>query len=104
MNSKITIEINFDNGNEPVIQIIFRNSDDVRDKLIKSFLERLGGDSSWCKIFCDEGRSESGADKFQRWKIYPINAAQFKEEGAVMLEQSRIIDEFQRTGTITYGK
>lgn len=75
MDSKITIEVDFENGNEPVIQIISRKSDDVRDKLIRLFLDRLGYDSSWCKIICET----TGADS-QRWKISPISSAQFQEE------------------------
>jgi hypothetical protein len=95
MQSKITIEVDFENGNEPVIQIISRNTDDIRDKLIRFFIERLGGDSSWCKIYC-QTTYEGDVDKFQRWKISPINAAQFKEEAEAMLEQSRLIDEFHK--------
>lgn len=50
MKSRITIEVDFENDNQPVIQIVQRFSDDVRDKLISEFLHALGGQSSWCKI------------------------------------------------------
>ena len=97
MNSKITIEVDFENGNEPVIQIISRNSDDIRDKLIRFFIERLGGDSSWCKIYCHSAyTSENDVDKFQRWKISPIQSKDFKKEAKAMLEQLRLLEQFEQ--------
>jgi hypothetical protein len=91
MQSKITIEIDFENGNEPVIQIIYRQSDDIRDKLIRAFIERLGG-NSWCKIYCQQtiGHDEPEERRFQRWKISPIGYSQLKEDGEAMLEQYRL--------------
>jgi hypothetical protein len=91
MQSKITIEIDFENGNEPVIQIISRQSDDIRDKLIRAFIERLGG-NSWCKIYCQHtvGHDEPEERRFRRWKISPITNAQLKEEGEAMIEQQRV--------------
>jgi hypothetical protein len=93
MQSKITIEIDFENGNEPVIQIISRNTDDIRDKLIRAFFERLSGYSSWCKIYCHStvGHDEPEDRRFQRWKISPIQPSKFKEEGEAMLEQYRLL-------------
>ena len=96
MNSKITIEIDFENGNEPVIQIISRKSDDIRDKLISLFLERLGGFSSWCKITCvTSSVSEEPIKNFQKWRISPIRKTQFKAEGEALLEQHRLLREWE---------
>lgn len=91
MQSKITIEIDFENGNEPVIQIISRQSDDIRDKLIRAFIERLGG-NSWCKIYCQQaiGHDEPEERRFQRWKISPITNSQLKEEGEAMIAQQKV--------------
>ena len=102
MQSKITIEVDFENGNEPVIQIISRNTDDIRDKLIRFFFERLGGDSSWCKIYCQAavGQDEPEDRRFQRWKISPINASQFKQEGKAMLEQHRLLEKFEQAANV----
>lgn len=96
MQSKITIEIDFENGNEPVIQIVSRNTDDIRDKLIRFFFERLGGESSWCKIYCQQaiGHDEPEERRFQRWKISPIQATDFLKEGSAMLEQHRLLEQF----------
>ncbi len=43
MQSKITIEI--DHDNQPIIQIRYEESNDVRDKLVKRFLETFKGES-----------------------------------------------------------
>jgi hypothetical protein len=43
MKSKITIEIDWDN--QPIICINYFHSEDVRDSLVKRFLETFGGDS-----------------------------------------------------------
>lgn len=89
MQSKITIEVDFENGNEPVIQIISRQSDDIRDKLIRFFIERLGHSSSWCKIYCTT-TYEGEVDRFQKWKISPIKPEQFSEEANAMLIQDKL--------------
>lgn len=44
MKSRITVEIDFENGNEPIMQVHYRQSDDVRDKLIKNFFENVNKD------------------------------------------------------------
>jgi hypothetical protein len=98
MQSKITIEVDFENGNEPIIQIISRQSDDVRDKLIRYFIELLGHESTWCKIYC-VNTHDGEVDKFQRWKISPIKPSQFSQEAKVMIEQDRLMSN----STITYN-
>lgn len=50
MKSRISIEVDYDNGREPVIQILSRDSDDLRDGLIKSFLQSFGAESNRCSI------------------------------------------------------
>src|ERR1700722_7338271 len=49
MKSKITID--FDLDNQPVIKIEYSASEDVRDKLVKKFLETFGGESRWCEFY-----------------------------------------------------
>lgn len=41
MKSRITIEIDFENNNSPYLNILHIHSDDVRDKLLKNFLEQI---------------------------------------------------------------
>lgn len=49
MKSRITIEMDFDSL-EPVIQVDTRASDDVRDKLIQVFFEKLKGESTSLRV------------------------------------------------------
>lgn len=107
MKSRITIEVDFDNGNEPVIQILSRNSDDIRDRLIKSFYQKLHG-ISWCKIkFVQDIPDETsptpsggfieGLQGFKRIFITPISESQLKEQAEIMLEQYKIIEQYNNT-------
>ena len=50
-----TIKVDFtDLGNrkglEPVISVVLKDSEDVRDKLLKSFFQSLGSESSWLEV------------------------------------------------------
>lgn len=90
MKSRITIEVDFDNGNQPIIQILKANSDDVRDKLVSSFTEQVGG-SSWLQIKWCEPDSEGVQNRIH---IYPIKPENFKEQSAIMLEQAELNEKF----------
>lgn len=91
MTSKITIEVDFDNGNMPVIQILqYPDSNDVRDKLIKHFTQQLGG-SSWCQI-----KWKEGANDHNTIHISPIEPHQLKEQSEIMLEQYHIHDKWMK--------
>jgi len=100
MKSRITIEVDFNNANEPVIQIMSRASDDIRDNLIKAFYQRLGG-SSWCKIRFEEHYDDRSdpVQSFKRILITPIPDEKLREEGEVMLEQARVKEVYQKTYT-----
>lgn len=92
MKSRITIEVDFENGNTPVIQILQQNSDDVRDKLIKSFTECLNG-SSWCQIKWVSGwlpTSPVNDQMGNRIHITPIPQTALKEQAEIMIEQDRL--------------
>lgn len=75
MKSRITIEVDFDNGNKPVILAKLEPSDDVRDKLIHNFVEMLGGQSSWCKTMFIAP---------QTIRITPIGNHEFMEQSNLM--------------------
>jgi hypothetical protein len=86
MKSRITIEVDFDNSNLPVIQILSQNSDDVRDGLIKSFLQSLQHSSRWCRIvYCGPASTfeESTVNK-ERWRIEPIKPDEIQGEIKLM--------------------
>lgn len=76
MKSRITIEVDFDNG-QPYIKVMEdAHSDDVRDKLITFFRQRLGHASWWCYIgFYGDG-NENG---MQKWTIHPITPEKLPE-------------------------
>ena len=86
MKSRITIEVDFENNNVPVIQILQSYSDDVRDKLIKSFTECVGG-SSWCRI---EWKPVPYNGHPRIIHIIPIPPNAIKEQAGIMLEQVRV--------------
>lgn len=83
MTSRITIEVDFENNNEPVIQILQPvDSDDVRDKLLKHFLQSLHG-SSWLNIQWQDRHREGEA----RILIRPIPIDKLGEQSKIMAEQ-----------------
>lgn len=77
MKSKITIEIDFENGNAPFIQVVNdRESLDVRDKLITAFIQKLGGTSFLCKV----GFSNHLNQTLTVMNIYPITPQQIESD------------------------
>lgn len=96
MKSRITIEVDFDNLNKPVIQILSRDSDDLRDGLIKAFYQSLQG-SSWCKIVFkqDEHDYNYPENSFKRIYITPIPEYKLQEEASIMIEQARVRKEYE---------
>lgn len=80
MKSRITIEIDFDNGNKPVIQILQSRSDDVRDSLISAFLQTLQGISSWCRISRNKTFPVADENYPDRWIIEPVSPQELKKE------------------------
>lgn len=95
MKSRITIEVDFDSGNQPVIQIIQKESDDVRDKLLKSFLESLGGTSSWCRVFWTHDMFQP--ERYSRIFITPVKPDKLGEQAAIMQEQHILNEKFNAT-------
>ena len=79
MKSRITIEVDFDHNNLPVIQILENHSDDVRDRLIGHFLQSLQHTSRWCKILFIADDS-----KGRHWRIYPMTPYEIPEEIKLM--------------------
>ena len=89
MKSRITIEVDFENGNMPVIQVLQQNSDDVRDNLIKSFLQSLQHSSRWCKIQYIGYRAVYNGgvqeiDNAHTWRIIPMRPQEIPDEMKLM--------------------
>lgn len=49
MLSRISIDV--DSDNQPIIKIEYKHSDDVRDKLVKKFMESFGSFSCFATFF-----------------------------------------------------
>jgi len=97
MKSRITIEVDFETESspmQPVIQIIYQSSDDVRDKLVKSFLEKFN-DSGLCKV---EWRipPQSQSENSQRIILTPISSF----GGFPDIENKEQILKFFQTGEV----
>ena len=89
MKSRITIEVNFEENNLPIIQIMSQQSDDVRDKLLQSFLQSLQHTSRWCKILYMGNRSVynpnvAEIDHIHSWHIIPLAPKDIPEEIKLM--------------------
>lgn len=92
MKSRITIEVDFDNGNRPIIQIRQVWSEDVRDKILQAFTETLAGKSSWLRLDYSLSQTENTA----RLNISAIPPHELKKEADIMLEQYRLIQDDER--------
>jgi len=79
MTSRITIEVDFDNG-QPYIQIVEDlTSNDVRDKLITFFRQRLGYQSNWCRIGFMGAKHVMDNDGIKKWTIHPVTDLELDE-------------------------
>jgi len=56
MKSRITIDL--DAFNRPIIQVEYNPSEDVRDKLVKRFLEGFAHESVWCRATVENVRND----------------------------------------------
>lgn len=100
MKSRISIEVDFDNHNQPVIQILQHNSDDVRDKLVGQFLQSLNG-SSWCNIRWVGEDTVNGAFRIFISTLTPDN---YREQAAIMIEQAELNKHYQKPLEISIPK
>lgn len=70
MKSRITIDVDYDN--QPIIKIEWVESEDVRDKLVKRFLEAFGGKSIFANFYYNHTQGNSNLTA----KIRPIGSDQ----------------------------
>lgn len=91
MKSKLTIEVDFEDGNSPVIRIFKPENEDihedVRDKLVSAFLEMFGHTSSWAKVKWLDNGIDSNQKIFQRIQITPIPPQDLAQEAEFMKRQ-----------------
>lgn len=85
MQSRITIEVDFQNGNQPVIQVLSAPSDDVRDNLVSSFLQSLQHTSRWAKFEYQGTYEKAAGDGIKnKWFIRPITPQEIESEIRLM--------------------
>ncbi len=83
MKSKITIEI--DHDNQPIIRINYEPSEDVRDGLVKRFLETFGGSSSYASFrFVDTPHDKPNSLA----RIRPIKPEEMADVSKTMQEEA----------------
>jgi hypothetical protein len=100
MRSRITIELDFDKG-QPFIKVLNNTvSDDVRDKLVTFFRQRLGHTSSWGKIiFPTYPNVDSDEVLFE---IHPLRPDQLEDESKIMAGQVKMNSTFPEQASITH--
>lgn len=74
MKSKITIDVDLDN--QPVIKIEYSASEDVRDKLVKKFLDTFAGESQWSE-FLFLNTSKEGVNSTSLLRPIPPHAFEY---------------------------
>lgn len=77
MRSRISIVVDFDNNNTPVIQIVQKSSDDVRDSLVHNFVEGVGHSSlsRWLRAEYKGERFTDGIKDGHVWNLVPIESS-----------------------------
>lgn len=91
MRSRISIDLAEDN--QPVIKIEYNESDDVRDKMVKRFMESFGGTSYFATFFFDNSVHDLTANR--KAVIRPIKPEELKEHWNNMKVDSRVYEEGQ---------
>lgn len=79
---KSSIKVDFiDNGNglQPVIAIRLEDSEDVRDSLLKTFFQVLGGQSSWLSVSFDHYITNDEGVSRTFISIHPIPPSELNE-------------------------
>ena len=91
---KSTIRVDFQGGDtsnkgfEPVIRVRLEDSDDVRDSLLKTFFQSLGGDSSWLRV-----HFESPESRVTNVTISPVKANELADLEKQVRERREILIE-----------
>ncbi|HMF73452.1 MAG TPA: hypothetical protein VK616_18355 [Flavitalea sp.] len=75
MLSKISIDL--DEDNSPVIKIEYKESPDVRDKMVKRFMENFGGESRWANVRFENGWNHTPNSQFI---VRPLNYTDLPSE------------------------
>lgn len=81
MESRINIAVDFNNSNRPVIRIIQKNSDDVRDSLVHNFINHLDHTSISRWVRLEYMGDHQGTHS---WQLVPITSEELPSEVELM--------------------
>lgn len=82
-----TIKIDVDEDNRPIIVINYQESEDIRDKLVKRFLEKLNG-SSFASVKFDSLTAHGSITA-----ITPIPITDLKRHSIEMMDHYKTLTE-----------
>jgi hypothetical protein len=91
MLSRITVEVDFENSNRPVIQVHERDSDDVRDRLISAVFQKLGHHSRWFRVEFKHNTVQEG-EPGSIWHLVPVSPEEYEQEIKLMTAHKVSID------------
>lgn len=99
MKSKITIEIDFQNGNQPVLRVVRKQSDDVRDDLVQALFNALDHDApAFLKVEYEGNRPYHDAD------LAPGETLHAHVYKLTPIKEDELVDAYQRIGKWFEGK
>lgn len=77
MKSKITIDMDWDN--QPIILIEYEESPDVRDKMVKRFMETFGGESYFATFHFKQDNLDPNFKFNRKAVVRPIEPQKLQE-------------------------
>lgn len=95
MKSSIKIDVDFEHGNQPVIIVkLYENSEDIRDRLLKTFFQNLEG-SRYCKLLVTSGYVDmsNGAENNSTWYLTPIKGPDLVKTAKEIMDDYHIPSE-----------
>lgn len=86
MESRIRVAVDFENGNQPVLHIAKKGSEDVRDDLLGAFIESFQSwNNRWAKvIYKGEDLSQGVQGQTLYYHIVPLTHKDLVEEMKLM--------------------
>lgn len=98
MKSRISIDLDY--YNKPIINIEYRESDDLRDKVVKRFLEEFGHNSNFCRVNWQIRENDIN----QAVNISPISPAQLEDSYHDMKVQLNSYSPIEKAATKKLAK
>lgn len=88
---KSSIKIDFDENGQPIIKVDIVKTEDVRDKLLQRFVEKLGYQSSYCKIDFLHGSTleHEKENTIKTFIITPVTPDKLGEHGQLMIDLAK---------------